>query len=180
MALAFSIAFLWLLRMGEVTKLRMKQLAILSPTLVHITFTGEESKGAQRKGEPESVAIRSRSVIACITYLKSVMGPDDFLIGGTYREKSLALIEAASFYGVVHDRLKPHGLRRGGATWFFSIHQSYDVTCAHGRWAHVPTCRIYIDQANIDLTRSELPALEKAKLKCACANLDSLLLKAFQ
>ena len=165
--------------MGEVTKLRMKQLAILSPTLVHITFTGEESKGAQRKGEPESVAIRSRSVIACITYLKGVSSPDDFLIGGTYREKSLALIEAASFYGVVHDRLTPHGRRRGGATWYFSIHHNYDITCSHGRWAHVPTCRMYIDQANIDLTRSVLPSLEKAKLKCACQNLDRLLLEAF-
>ena len=150
--------------MGEVTKLRMKQLAILSPTLLHVTFNCEESKGTQRRGEPEAVAIRSRTVIACVQHLKSVLTGEDFLIGGTYLEKQLALTEAASFFGAEHERLTPHGLRRGGATWFFSVHQNYDVTCAHGRWAHVPTCRIYIDKANIDTSRNELPGLQRGKL----------------
>ena len=79
-----------------------------------------------------------------------------------------------------HERLTPHGLRRGGATWFFSVHENYDVACAHGRWAHVPTCRIYVDQANIDVSRSVLPNLQRGKLKRACANFDKLLLEAFR
>ena len=125
------------------------------------------------------MAIRSLTVIACLKVLKSRLGPEEHLIGGSYKDKCEALTQAASFFGVSDERLTPHGLRRGGATWFFSVHDSYDATTAHGRWAHVATCRIYIDQAAIDQSRFLTPTLERKKLATACLNLDSLLRKAF-
>ena len=100
---------------------------------------------------PEAVAILSLTVIACLKVFENRLGPGEHLIGGSYRDKREALTQAASFIGVVDERLTPHGLRRGGATCFFSVHESYDATTVHGRWSHVPACRIYIDQAAIDL-----------------------------
>ena len=100
-------------------------------------------------------------------------------MGGTYKDKHTALTEAAAFFGLRHERLMPHGFRRGGATWYFSVHESYDMTCVHGRWAQVPACRLYVDQANVDLSRSVLSDLNRAHLHSACLNLDRLLLEAF-
>ena len=102
--------------MGEVTVLKMKQIAILHDGLALITFEGLESKGSQCKGEPETVAIRSLTVIACLKVLKSRLGPEEHLIGGSYKDKCEALTQAASFFGVTDERLTPHGLRRRGAT----------------------------------------------------------------
>ena len=176
MALAFLLAFLGLWRMGEITALRMRQIAVLNAGLVLITFSGSESKGAQRKGEPETVPIRDGSVIAALIFLKSRTEPDDYLIGGDYRDKCLALTEAAAFFGVVHPSLTPHGFRRGGATWHFEVHESYDRTTCHGRWAHVATCRLYIDQARIDLSRAEMPSIKKKQLRVAVLNMNKLLM----
>ena len=165
--------------MGEITALRMRQIAVLNAGLVLITFSGSESKGAQRKGEPETVPIRDGSVIAALIFLKSRTEPDDYLIGGDYRDKCQALSEAAAFFGVVHPSLTPHGFRRGGATWHFEVHESYDRTTCHGRWAHVATCRLYIDQARIDLSRAEMPSIKKKQLKVAVLNMSKLLMEAF-
>ena len=68
--------------MGEITTLRMKQISILNPCLILITVTGMESKGAQRRGGPETVPIRDSSVIAALIFIKARTGPGDFLIGG--------------------------------------------------------------------------------------------------
>ena len=67
--------------MGEVTSIRLKQIAISNPSLALITFAGTESKGAQRKGEPETIPIRCKSVIACLATLKASSEPDDFVVG---------------------------------------------------------------------------------------------------
>ena len=90
-----------------------------------------------------------------------------------------ALSEAAAFFGVRPERLTPHGFRRGGATWYFGLHESYDTTAAHGRWSQVTTCRLYVDHANVELSRAALTDVNKAQLKCACLNFDRLLLEAF-
>ena len=179
LALSFLLAFTGLLRKGEMTKLRLRQIAVLKPDLALITFANDESKGSRRKGEPETVPIRSRSIVKCLAAILSTGSPDEFLVGDTYKEKRSALTEAAALFGVRHDRLTPHGFRRGGATWYFSVHESYDMTCSHGRWAQVPTCRLYVDQANVDLSRSVLSDLNRAHLHSACLNLDRLLLEAF-
>ena len=157
----------------------MRQFAVLNAGLVLITFSGAESKCAQRKGEPETVPIRDASVIAALVFLKARSDPDDFLIGGDYKDKCQALVEAAAFFGVSHDSLTPHGFRRGGATWHFEVYESYDRTTCHGRWTQVSTCKLYIDQARVDLSRSEMPTLKRKQLKTAVLSLDKLLREAF-
>ena len=112
-------------------------------------------------------------------FLKARSEPDDFLIGGNYKDKCEALVEAAAFFGVPHPSLTPHGFRRGGAKWHFEVYESYDRTTCHGRGSQVSTCRLYIDQARIDLSRAEMPALKRKQLKVAVLNLNKLVLDSF-
>ena len=44
-----------------------------------------------------------------------------------------------------------HCLRRGGATWLFTVHRSFDKVAEHGPWADLKICRQYVDRAMSDL-----------------------------
>ena len=43
--------------------------------------------------------------------------------------------------------LRPYSMRRGGAFWTWRSTLSYDAVAHRGRWASLPTCRRYIDDA---------------------------------
>ena len=58
---------------------------------------------------------------------------------------------AACFYMVRHPKPTLHGIRRGGASFHFGWHNSYDRTAEHGRWAHSRTAKLYIDEAGAEL-----------------------------
>ena len=88
--------------------------------------------------------------------------------------------EAANTFGLVHPRLTPHGLRRGGATWHFCLLKSYDATMALGRWSQIQTARLYIDEAVCEEVDTIIPAWGKEKLVLGVKALPTLLMRALQ
>eukprot|EP00971_Amphidinium_carterae_P347077 6488902-Amphidinium_carterae.4 len=47
--------------------------------------------------------------------------------------------------------IRPHSIRRGGATYHYSVAQNLDLLTTRGRWKQVKTARVYLDQAAADL-----------------------------
>jgi integrase len=177
-ALTVLIMFAGLLRIGETLQLRLGHFNCLRDNCCIISLW--ESKGAKRSGEPEVVFLRDRSLIRVIMSLKAKAPADTFLFGESYRTFSSLLIRAAAFYGLAHPNLTPHSLRRGGATWHFSLYHSYDRTMLHGRWKQQQTAKGYIDEALAELGRASLPEAGVLRLKKAEALFGCLFHKHFQ
>ena len=144
-AVCLLLAFVGLLRTGEVVSLEMRHLNILGPELLVVALG--DTKTGKRSGHVEKVLIKDKFIIECIAQIKSRCSPDARLYRGDYKSFRNAYVEAGRFFGVVHPRLTPHGLRRGGATWHFCLFKNYDATMALGRWSQLKAARVYIDEA---------------------------------
>ena len=71
--------------------------------------------------------------------------------------------DAVSCFRLSHPKPTPHGIRRGGASWHFKVHGSYDRIVEHGRWASVKSARTYINEAAAE--ESALSSCEKGRLR---------------
>ena len=162
LALGFLLGFLSLLRIDEILSLSAKQIQLTSSGWAILIFT--ESKGAKLKGEPETVVVKDAGVVSALSRWIAASHRDQQLCSCSYRKASSLLKDAARHFGLVSRRVTSHGLRRGGATWHFSLYGSYDRTAGHGRWRSVPSARKYIDQAVSELHESGLPVWGKERL----------------
>jgi integrase len=176
-AACILIMFAGLLRIGETLGLKLRHINCVKENFAIISLWW--SKGAQRTGEPEVVFIRDRVLIRVINSLKKNSSAEGSLFNGSYREFCSRLQDASAFFGLAHPNLTPHGLRRGGATWHFSLFFNYDRTQQHGRWKQQQTAKGYIDEAMAELGQASLPAAGKARLHRAEALLPELLASNF-
>jgi hypothetical protein len=176
-AVTLLLMFAGLLRVGESLGLKLSHINCVKDNLAIVSLWF--SKGAVRTGEPEVVFIRDRSLVAVIKSLKKGARADAGLFNGSYRDFGILLQDAAAFFNLVHANLTPHSLRRGGATWHFSLFHSYDRTMQHGRWKQVNTARGYIDEALAELGKASIPAAGVARLKRTEELLPALLRKHF-
>ena len=105
-----------------------------------------DTKGARlRNVEFEKVILRDPEIIRILLRCKKdgrirlyTKKPSDF-----YKRYQ----EAVAFFRLSHPKPTPHGIRRGGASWHFKLHGSFDRTVEHGRWSSVGSARIYINEA---------------------------------
>ncbi len=70
----------------------------------------------------------------------------------------------------------PYSLRRGGATFDFNAHRSFDLACERGRWAHVRSARVYLDDAVATLALIRLPPAAVSAVRCYTFSFSSFLL----
>jgi integrase len=176
-ALTILIMFAGLLRIGETLQLQLGHFNCLRDDFCIISLW--VSKGATRTGEPEIVFLRDSALIRAIRSLQVKHPAGTPLFKGSYRSFSSLLKDTAAFYGLAHPNLTPHSLRRGGATWHFSLYYSYDRTMLHGRWKQQLTAKGYIDEALAELTRASIPEDGVLRLKKAEALYSCLLSKHF-
>ena len=149
------------------------QLNFLNSNLLHILFP--DSKGAKYTGAPESVQIQDRLLIDILSKWASGRRHNDLVFELSYAKFSELLKFHARFFGLISPRLTPHGLRRGGGTWFFRLHGSYDRLAAHGRWSQVKSARQYVDVAMADRAWCELSGTGARRAEVAAACLPGLL-----
>jgi integrase len=143
-ALAVYVGFLGLLRGGEILNLSLADCQPRGPSQLCIIL--RDTKGARlRNVEFETVTLRDPMIIKILLKCKKEgrhrlfnKKPSDFY--KRYRE-------AVAFFNLKHPKPTPHGIRRGGASWHFKLHGSFDRTVEHGRWASVGSARIYINEA---------------------------------
>ena len=149
------------------------QLNLLSTGVLHVLFP--DSKGAKYTGAPESVQVQDRLLISILFKWSAGRKSHESVFGFSYSRFAQLLKFYARFFDVASPRLTPHGLRRGGATWFFRLHGNYDRLAAHGRWSQVKSARQYVDEAMSDRAWCELSERGARRAELAVATLPTLL-----
>ena len=171
------LGFLGLFRADELVTLTWSQFTFVHALKLIIVLPN--SKGAQRKGSPEEVVIQDQGLISLLYRLSCVEQPVSSVFKVTYSQIAAFLKSAALFYEIPEERLTTHSMRRGGATWHFAVHGKYDVTCEHGRWADVRTCRTYVDLAAADRAATKQGAKGKERVVTALYSFPAAL-RAFE
>ena len=145
MAILVLMAFSGLFRLGELFKLQVKQVEIISETFCIVSLIGTKA----RRGAV-TVVLSDRTVITLLKRLLVQRSPTELLFDCRYQELQNVLRFFARMIDVPGDRFTGHGFRRGGATFHYKKWASYDRVQALGRWAEAKTCRLYIDEAVAD------------------------------
>jgi integrase len=152
MAATILVGFHGLLRTGELRSLRKDSLvfaASCESCVIKLGYT----KGGQRRGVQEEVCINDPFVSRLLFLASEKDKPGDSLLKRTepvFRSDFNLLLK---HFGLLTMGFKPYSLRRGGATHLFRETASFDAVAERGRWAHLKTCRIYVNEATASLDR---------------------------
>ena len=150
-SLVVLLGFVMLLRPGEILAQRSSLFTYVNEELMVVKVWGKQSA---RTGEWETVLLKDPLLIKVICNLKKK--GKDFLFNKSSHFFNKLYKEALAYFSVVHPKLTPHGIRRGGATWHFGLYSLYDKTQEHGRWVQLSTARLYIDQATTATSEANL------------------------
>jgi len=175
-ALAIYVCFLALLRGFEILNLSLEDCQSRGPGQLCLIL--RDTKGARlRNVEFETVTIKDPLVIRILLKCKKEWRvrlfnkkPSEF-----YKRYQ----EAVNFFRLKHPRPTPHGIRRGGASWHFKLHGSFDRTVEHGRWASVGSARIYINEAAAESAALGTCELSRRRIRDAVQSCPGLLREFF-
>ena len=158
--LSLRVAFFGLLRTGELLSVRAKDVYITGPKGPAVISLGLTKSGA-RQGAAESVTIHDSSVLPGLYQWKCQAKPHDYLTVKPHAWRKLFNqgIEALKLQEYAY---RPYSLRRGGATFFFQHHGSFDRLLIQGRWGAAKTARIYLNDGLAQLSEISVPT---SKLK---------------
>ena len=150
------VGFYTMLRTGELLGLRSSHL-LSDPSRQQVLISLGLTKGGKRTGAAESVILGYEPIVRLVKFWKSV----------AHQSTPLAL-SPAKWRGLFNEGLcalkletfgfRPYSLRRGGATFWFSKHQSLDRILISGRWQTQKSARIYINEGLALLTGMNLPS----------------------
>ena len=154
-ALSLLLAFYGLLRTGELFSLNSSSIMITSPSKPAVISLGL-TKGGKRAGASESVTIHVSEVLRRLWHWKKQAKPGQLLVpsGSQWRTqfaKCLSALHLASF------SFRPYSLRRGGSTFWFQKHASFDKLLVMGRWQASRTARIYLNEGLAMMAELQLP-----------------------
>ena len=155
MGLACIIGFNALLRTGELLALKTSDCHFTeSGAILHL----QNTKGGQRKLlTEESVIVDDPLTLWALSQLAANKSPGDFLVGISPSVFRTRWNHMKQHLGLSSFKFLPYSLRRGGATWFFKHTGSFSRTMLRGRWQHLKTCKLYLNEAQIALTSLSLP-----------------------
>ena len=148
--LTLAVSFHCLLRTAESFSIRIAdmQLTQADTAVLSLPLT----KSGQRFNVKESVTITDRYLVAALSRFTRSKEPGDLLYQGgarSFRSSFGALVRALDLPR--HARYMPYSIRRGAATADFRMHGLLSRTTVRGRWKHERTCRIYINEALLEL-----------------------------
>ena len=175
-ALSIYVGFLALLRGCEIFNFRMCDVQPRGPRQVNLILRG--TKGAKRRGvEFETVTVKDPVVVKNLLKRKA-QGTARLFAG---REAHFAALykDAVNFFRLRHPKPTPHGIRRGGASWHFGVHGSYDRTVEHGRWATITSARVYINEAAAEEAAQSPCAVGQERINDAVSLCPTLLRRTF-
>ena len=101
--------------------------------------------------------------------------PGDLLVDVTPAVFRARFADDIGALGLSKEEYKPYSLRRGGATHRFRCGDAMSAIAEQGRWAHLATCRIYVNDAVSELTRITMPKAMERKVEGLAGELLALL-----
>ena len=165
-SIVLVLAFYRFLRTGEFLSLRAGQFAFdRHMQQAHGSFP--QTKPFQLKGILESVHVDDSNLVAALHHITRYLHPGDSLMSMNSHQFQSIFRRACQCLGLRSD-VKPYSLRRGGATWHFQQHASFDATAEIGCWSSIKTCRIYVHTALLELSNmvDAEPTLLLDEAKC--------------
>ena len=149
--LTLAVSFHCLLRTAESYSIRMADLQLTQADTAVLSLP--LTKSGQRFNVKESVTITDPFLVAALNRFSRDKEPGDLLYqegARSFRSSFNALVRALDLPR--HARYMPYSIRRGAATADFRMHGLLSRTTVRGRWKHERTCRIYINEALLELS----------------------------
>ena len=144
-AASFGLAFHCFLRTGELNSICKRDVhldAARGKGVINLGLT----KGGQRRGVIEHVALDDRHVVQLLALSLASLDPGELVCGKSKLEFSKAFKHYLGKVGMLNQGYKLYSFRRGGATYWFKRSGSMTSTCERGRWSSEKTARIYINE----------------------------------
>ena len=154
--ISLLLAFYGMLRTGEVTEVRNSNIfmkSASSPAVVSLGLT----KSGKRAGAAESVTITADAALKWLWQWKSLAVPSARFVESVSAWRTLFKTAVAALEITLFE-FRPYSLRRGGATFWFAKHGSFDKLLISGRWQAAKTARIYINEGMAALADLKLPS----------------------
>eukprot|EP00438_Fugacium_kawagutii_P016522 Skav222460 [mRNA] locus=scaffold3319:167084:173482:+ [translate_table: standard] len=141
------VGFCGFLRTGEMFQLRRSHVVLPRSSSQDAVLFIQDSKTAKRNFlQWEKVIISEQVGIRSLRALCAHRRPDDLLVDVTpqkFRDLWHQVIQALGL-GSFH--YLPYSLRRGGATSAYRNGATFEQLLEKGRWKHLATARLYLDQ----------------------------------
>jgi integrase len=150
-------------RTGELFAAR-KQDFVLNVARGQGTWALPLSKGGQRRGVQEVIALDDPWLIALLALYLNTLKMSDNLRRTTAKEQRRRLTAACDASGLRFD-FQWYSLRRGGATHELQRTQNLAAIMVKGRWGDMNTARIYLQDAQATLSQLQVPDRHMAVLK---------------
>jgi hypothetical protein len=115
------------------------------------------TKSGKRAGAAESVTIHVQDVVHRLYHWKKSNTPQTPLVPSSHRWRDL-FKRCLSELKLEEFQFRPYSLRRGGATFWFGKHGSFDKLLTQGRWQAARTARIYLNEGLAILAELKLPS----------------------
>ena len=152
------VMFLGFLRTGEALSLLVKHVAF---TAAGVVLTLWHTKGTQRAvvHQHEEILLEDPLAVWACKQLVHQKCKGDSLAGMssyTFRKRWFDMVQ---HFALQRYQFQPYSLRRGGATHFFHVSGSMHRTLllGRGRWKHVSTARLYLQQARAAAQALDFP-----------------------
>ena len=149
------VGFYSMLRTGELTTLRSSHIfmkAANAPAVLSLGLT----KSGKRVGAAESVTLTVAVALRWLWAWKQCSKPHALFVSSVSAWRRL-FSECLSALQLTLFEFRPYSLRRGGATWWFTKHSSFDKLMVAGRWQAAKTARIYLNESMAVLADMRLP-----------------------
>jgi len=143
-AVSLLLGFYGMLRTGELLEVRRKDFVAESHGRRIVLSLGL-TKGGKRAGAAESVVLGHDTLTRPLFHWMKLTSGMQKLTMSPAKWRGL-FQEAIEALGLKAFEFRPYSLRRGGATWWFSKHQSLDTILIQGRWQAAKTARMYINE----------------------------------
>ena len=114
------------------------------------------TKSGKRVGASESVTLTVAVALQWLWAWKQSVKPQALFASSTSAWRRL-FSECLQALQLTLFEFRPYSLRRGGATWWFTKHGSFDKLMVAGRWQAAKTARIYLNESMAVLADMRLP-----------------------
>lgn len=157
--ISLLIGFYTMLRIGEVLGLRASHM-LSAPHERQVLISLGLTKGGKRQGAAESVILGFETAVRLVKHWKSLAPPSTPLAKSPAAWRKLFNQGLAALH--VEDMgFRPYSLRCGGATFWFSKHQSLDRILIQGRWHTQKSARVYLNEGLAILAQMKIPVTSK-------------------
>lgn len=162
-AVGMLLAFDCYLRVGELTRLRRKDVVMPNDPRMGRAHSRMALRLRYTKtGQNQSVDIQrpeiARLVAAWVRHLPPTVGPSDRVFDFSPQWLGRLMRNACIQLGIGHIPYVPHSLRHGGATTDYLVKGSVEYVHHRGRWKSLESLRTYVQTAQALLTAQNVPS----------------------